>query len=402
MSAASDFDLPITDHIQPGHAGRAGLPVIQDAVDAGAEAPAGDALPIQDRLTERRTHAAEQQQQLNAALARFAEMAQRLVPGAAHMPAPAQVQRVLARRLGPLYPKSLIDQGGASLNPDLWRGAWYVFSYLARSQANGLRRRWQGEYEIDDFGRDQAVIDVLLPLAQFLYRSYWRVQASGVEHVPAAGRGLLVSNHSGVLPFDAAMISLAVYNGSAAQRWPRALVASWFPTLPFVSMLLQKTGQVQAHPLNAQRLLEQDELVTVFPEGIKGVGKPFRERYQLQRFGRGGFIKVALQTGAPILPVAVVGAEEIYPMIGQVGPLARVLGMPFFPLTPFWPWLGPLGLAPLPSKWVIEIGPPIQLESYGPRAAANPALVARLSDHVRQAIQHMLLARLAQRRSIFM
>jgi 1-acyl-sn-glycerol-3-phosphate acyltransferase len=169
-----------------------------------------------------------------------------------------------------------------------------------------------------------------------------------------------------------------------------------------VSILLQKTGQVPAHPLTAQRLLERDELVVVFPEGTKGVGKPFKDRYQLQRFGRGGFIKVALQTGAPIIPVAVVGAEEIYPVIGQVEPLARLLGLPFFPLTPTWPWTGPLGLAPLPTKWYIDIGQPIRLDGYDARAAANPAVVARLSEQVRSAIQRMLLERLARRRSVFL
>jgi 1-acyl-sn-glycerol-3-phosphate acyltransferase len=211
---------------------------------------------------------------------------------------------------------------------------------------------------------------------------------------------MLVSNHSGVLPFDGAMIGLALYNETTSQRLPRALAATWFPTLPFVSILLQKTGQVQAHPLNAQRLLERDELVVVFPEGIKGVGKSFKDRYQLQRFGRGGFIKVALQAKAPIIPVAVVGAEEIYPVIGQVNPLARLLGLPFFPLTPTWPWTGPLGLVPLPTKWTIDIGPPIYLDEYDARAASNPAVVAQLSDQVRATIQRMLLERLARRRSL--
>ncbi len=143
----------------------------------------------------------------------------------------------------------------------------------------------EGDYEIDDFGRDEAFLNVVLSLAQFLYQSYWRVEVSGVEHVPDQGRALLVSNHSGVLPFDGLMLGLALYNETPSQRLPRALADSWFPTLPFVSTLLQKTGQVQAHPLNALRLLERDELVAVFPEGTRGIGKPFRERYQLQRFG---------------------------------------------------------------------------------------------------------------------
>ena len=384
----------------------AGIELADERQEAGSDQQPAEPdlnLSVTDRLTERRIQEAERQGRLQAELARFAGAAQRLaMPGAEHAaPSAQQAQQALRRLLGPLFPQQLVEQGGAYLSPDLWRGAWYVASYLLRGQANSLRRRLEGDYELDDFGRDQGLLNVLLPLAGLLYRDYWRVEVSGSEHVPEQGRALLVSNHSGVLPFDGMMIGLALYHETASQRLPRALAASWFPTLPFVSMLLQKTGQVQAHPLNAQRLLERDELVVVFPEGIKGVGKPFRERYQLQRFGRGGFIKVALQSGAPIIPVAVVGAEEIYPMIGQAAPLARLLGMPFFPLTPTWPWTGPLGLAPLPTKWFIDIGQPIRLDGYDARAAANPAVVARLSDRVRDTIQRMLLERLAKRRSIF-
>ncbi len=363
----------------------------------------GDTLTFDDRLTTQRQQEAERQSRLQGELARFASAAQRLAPAGAETLAPSaqQAQRLLSGLLGPLYPRQLIAQGGVWLNPDLWRGAGYVARYLLAAQTSTLRRRLEGEYEIDDYGRDQGFIDVVLPLMQFLYRSYWRVTVSGIEHVPQQGRALLVANHSGVLPFDGAMLGLALYNETASQRLPRALADSWFPTLPFVSILLHKTGQTPAHPSTALRLLEQEELVVVFPEGTKGVGKPFHQRYQLQRFGRGGFIKVALQAGAPIIPVAIVGAEEIYPMIGRVDPLANMLGMPFFPLTPTWPWMGPLGLAPLPTKWTIDIGQPIHLEGYDSRAAANPAVVSRLSEQVRSTIQRMLLERLAQRRSVF-
>jgi len=361
------------------------------------------ALAIDDRLTAQRQRESERQDRLHEELSRFASAAQRLAPEGAQALAPSvqEMQHQLSRLLGPLYPRQLVEQGGVWLNPDLWRGAWYVGSYLLAAQTGSLRRRLAGEYEIDDFGRDQGFIDLLMPLLQFFYRNYWRVEVSGSQHVPDQGRALLVANHSGVLPFDGAMLGVALHNETASQRLPRALADSWFPTLPFISTLLHKTGQAPAHPITALRLLERDELVVVFPEGTKGIGKPFRDRYQLQRFGRGGFIKVALQTGAPILPVAIVGAEEIYPMIGRVEPIARLLGMPYFPLTPTWPWTGPLGLAPLPTKWFIDIGEPIHLNDYDARAAANPAIVARLSDQVRGAIQRMLLERLAQRRSLF-
>ncbi len=394
-----DAWLAIDDRIAPAR------PVTPAPPAASAEPVEGAGeLRIDDRLTEQRVREAERQSRLQGELARFARAAQRLAsPGAeAAAPSVQETQRLLSQLMGPFYPRQLIDQGGVWLSPDLWKGAWYVATYLLRAQTSSLRRRLEGNYEIDDFGRDEEFLSVVLSLAQFFYQSYWRVEVSGSAHVPEQGRALLVSNHSGVLPFDGLMIALALYNETPSQRLPRALADSWFPTLPFVSTLLQKTGQVQAHPLNALRLLERDELVAVFPEGTKGIGKPFRQRYQLQRFGRGGFIKVALQAGAPIIPVAVVGAEEIYPVIGRVEPLARLLGMPFFPLTPTWPWMGALGLAPLPTKWFIDIGQPIHLDGYDARAAANPALVARLTDQVRTTIQRMLLERLARRRSIFL
>jgi 1-acyl-sn-glycerol-3-phosphate acyltransferase len=408
LDLGGDGWLPIDDRTAPRPAatGASTLSVtpLQAAAGSAETDELGDELWIDDRLTGRRLHEEERQSRLNAELARFASAARRLAPPGAEalVPSAQEAQRLLRGMLGPFYPRQLIDQGGVWLSPDLWKGAWYVATYLLRSQAGSLRRRMEGDYEIDDFGRDQQLLDVVLPLFQLLYRSYWRVEVSGSEHVPAQGRAMLVSNHSGVLPFDGAMIGLALHNETASQRLPRALADAWFPTLPFISTLLMKTGQVQAHPLNALRLLERDELVAVFPEGTRGIGKPFRQRYQLQRFGRGGFIKVALQAGAPIIPVAVVGAEEIYPVIGRLDPLARLLGMPFFPLTPTWPWTGPLGLAPLPTKWFIDIGQPIHLAGYDAHDAANPAVVARLTDQVRTTIQRMLLERLAKRRSIFL
>lgn len=285
-------------------------------------------------------------------------------------------------------------------SPDVWKGMAYVSAYLARAQAGAVRRRLEGEYEVDPYGLDREFLDAVLPLAQFFYRHYWRVDVVGIENLPAEGPALLVSNHSGVLPFDGAMISTAILNEMTPPRLARALVADWFPTLPLVSILLQKTGQVQANPHNALRLLQQGELVVVFPEGYKGVGKLYRERYQLARFGRGGFIRLAVAAGVPIIPVAVVGAEEIYPVIARSNVLARLLGFPFFPITPTFPWTGPLGFVPVPSKWSIDFGQPIIIDHPGARAAANPVLVSQLTEQVRSVIQTMLLARLAKRRSV--
>jgi 1-acyl-sn-glycerol-3-phosphate acyltransferase len=184
-------------------------------------------------------------------------------------------------------------------------------------------------------------------------------------------------------------------------RHPRFLALNWAFDLPWISSALRKVGGVVASPYNALRLLEQDHLVAVFPEGVKGTGKPFSERYRLQRFGRGGFVEIALRAGAPIVPVAVVGSEEIYPKLGDIPPLARMLGAPFFPVTPTFPWLGPLGVVPLPSKWRIEFLEPIETGHLGPEAAADRAVVLELSEQVRDAIQQALYSNLVRRGPAF-
>jgi 1-acyl-sn-glycerol-3-phosphate acyltransferase len=219
--------------------------------------------------------------------------------------------------------------------------------------------------------------------------------------VPAHGRVLLTANHAGILPWDATMISMALLREHPLPRHPRFLVLDWAFDLPWISGGMRKVGGVVASPFNALRLLEQDQLVAVFPEGVKGTGKAFSERYRLQRFGRGGFVEIALRAGAPIVPVAVVGSEEIYPKLGDIPPLARMLGAPFFPLTPTFPWLGPLGVVPLPSKWRIEFLEPIETASYGPEAAEDRTLVLELSERVRAEIQQALYANLVRRGPAF-
>src|SRR2546423_5522707 len=184
-------------------------------------------------------------------------------------------------------------------------------------------------------------------------------------------------------------------------RPPRFLVLNWAFELPYVSVAMRKLGGVPASPFNAMRLLEQDELVAVFPEGIKGAGKSWRDRYRVQRFGRGGFVEIALRTGAPIVPVAVVGSEEIHPKLAESSVLARLTGAPYFPITPTFPLLGPLGAVPLPSRCRIEFGEPVDLTVLGPDAAEDRALVLELSEHVRDLIQRMLYANLVKRRHAF-
>ncbi len=265
-----------------------------------------------------------------------------------------------------------------------------------------LRRRVTGEYETDEFGFDPDLTDhVLLPMLRPLFRSWFRVDTQGLENVPDSGGALMVANHSGTLPVDALMTTVALHDEHPAQRRLRLLGADLIFDVPFAGSLSRKLGTTLACNEDAERLLTEGELVGVFPEGFKGVGKPFSERYTLQRFGRGGFVGAALRTGAPIIPCAIVGAEEIYPMLGNARTAARLLGLPYFPITPTFPLLGPLGLVPLPSKWLIAFGEPIETASYGPAAAEDPMLVFNLTDQVRETIQQSLYRLLMQRKGVF-
>ena len=266
-----------------------------------------------------------------------------------------------------------------------------------------VSRRLRGEYHEDEWGFDEEFAEAVYPLFEFLYEVWWRVEPDGVLNVPSHGRALLVSNHAGALfPFDASMILLAIMKRHPLPRWARFLVLDWAFVLPFISAFMRRVGGVPASRHNAARLLEQDHLVMVFPEGAKGTGKQFSERYRLQRFGRGGFVEVALRTGAPIVPVAVVGSEEIYPKLGDARPVARMLGASFVPITPTFPWLGPLGAIPLPSKWRIEFCEPIDLSGYGPDAAEDRRLLFDISEQVRETIQGKLYENLVKRGSAFL
>jgi 1-acyl-sn-glycerol-3-phosphate acyltransferase len=266
-----------------------------------------------------------------------------------------------------------------------------------------LADRLRGEYHEDEWGFDEQFAEAVFPLFEFLYRVWWRVDTDGVGHVPSHGRALLVANHAGSLfPFDATMMTMAVMKEHPLPRWPRFLVLDWAFALPFLSAFMRRAGGVPASPHNASRLLEQDELVMVFPEGVKGTGKQFSERYRLQRFGRGGFVEIALRTRSPIVPVAVVGSEEIYPKLAESAALARATGAPFVPVTPTFPWLGPLGLVPLPSKWRIEFCEPIDISEHPPEAADDRRIVFDISERVHETIQEKLYENLVKRGSAFL
>lgn len=265
-----------------------------------------------------------------------------------------------------------------------------------------LRRRIAGEYDVDDFGFDPELTEQVLSVPlRVLYDHWFRVETRGLENIPDSGGALVVSNHSGTIPLDALMTQLAILDHHPAHRHLRLLAADLVFSVPVVAPLARKSGATLACNADAQRLLSGGELVGVYPEGFKGIGKAYRDRYKLQRFGRGGFVSAALKAGVPIVPVSVVGAEETYPLLGNAKSLARALGLPYLPITPLFPLLGPLGLVPLPSKWIIEFGEPIETASFGPAAAEDPLLVFNLTDQVRETIQQSLLALLMQRRSIF-
>ena len=265
-----------------------------------------------------------------------------------------------------------------------------------------LRRRVTGDYEVDDFGFDAELNDrVFMAPLRPLYEKWFRVETRGIENVPSEGGALVVANHSGTIALDSVMTQLALHDHHPAHRKLRMLGANLVFQTPFMGEIARKSGATLACNPDAERLLSTGEIVGVWPEGFKGVGKPYSERYKLQRFGRGGFVATALRTRTPIIPCAIVGAEEIYPILGDAKTLARLFGLPYFPLTPTFPWLGPLGLVPLPSKWIIEFGEPIMTDHFPDGAADDPMLVFNITDQVRESIQQSLYRLLVQRRSVF-
>jgi 1-acyl-sn-glycerol-3-phosphate acyltransferase len=265
-----------------------------------------------------------------------------------------------------------------------------------------VRRRLTGDFTVDEFGFDEDFTEhAYLPLLRPLYRRWFRVEVRGIENIPTEGGALVVANHSGTIAMDSLMTQVAVHDEHPTHRHLRMLGADLVFQTPVIGQVARRSGSTLAANPDAERLLSQGELVGVWPEGFKGVGKPFSERYKLQRFGRGGFVSAALRTGVPIIPCSIVGAEEIYPIIGNMRTVARLMGAPYAPITPTWPLLGPLGLVPLPSKWIIEFGSPVETADLGAGAADDPMLVFDLTDQVRETIQQTLYSLLMQRRSVF-
>ena len=311
---------------------------------------------------------------------RFEAVIEKIEP---FLPHPRDRKNLLSRFNTPL------NLGQSLFKPRLHRNLWRRFSM-----------RGTGE-EVDEFGYDAVYEDRMKSIFDFLYKKCWRIEAEGVTNIPDSGRALLVSNHSGAIPFDALMIKLAVRYNHPARRETRPLVENFSYYFPFIGNFLARTGSIRACQENAQRLLEKDEAIVVFPEGNKGPTKLFRERYRLQRFGRGGFVRLAIKTRTPIVPIAVVGAEEIYPVFARADFIGKRLGLPIFFITPTFPWFGPLGAIPLPSKWYIRVGEAIRCDEYPPESAEDEILVNQLSEKIRSLIQEMIYDMLKKRKSVW-
>jgi 1-acyl-sn-glycerol-3-phosphate acyltransferase len=302
----------------------------------------------------------------------------------------ADLRREIRARLPALdAPEDAAPETGASID-------WFALFDELRVRLNtfGMQERTG---EIDEFGMDEMVVRRAQPLLEFLRRRYWRVEVSGSEEIPSDGPALFVANRSGLLPWDGLMLAHVVARAHPRGEHPRFMVADWLITLPFVQPYLARLGGVRACRENAQRLLGSGRSVVAFPEGVKGAAKVYRERYRVQRFGRGGVVRLAIEAGVPIVPVCVIGAEEVHPILFKLETVARGFGLPFLPVTPTFPWLGPLGAVPLPSKWSVRFGPRLDAESLGREAASDELLIARLNDELRQAIQTMLDVELRRR-----
>jgi 1-acyl-sn-glycerol-3-phosphate acyltransferase len=260
--------------------------------------------------------------------------------------------------------------------------------YLRQWGRMGMRNRSE---EVDEFGLDPKYEARYAPFFDFLYKHYFRVDTQGTENIPGEGRCLIVSNHSGgTLPYDGIMLRTTLRHEHPDRRELRWLAEDFIYYLPFVGAVMNRLGAVRACQENAERLLDRERLVAVFPEGAKGTGKLYKERYRLQRFGRGGFIRLCLRTQTPLVPCAIIGAEEANPMLYRIEYMTKALGIPYLPITPTFPALGPLGLLPAPTKWKIRFGEPLRFDEYGPEAADDEILVGRLAERVRGTVQGLI------------
>jgi 1-acyl-sn-glycerol-3-phosphate acyltransferase len=256
-------------------------------------------------------------------------------------------------------------------------------------------------YGFDPFGAERESALLSYVVMRVLHKHWFRVQSHGLENIPLEGAALVVPNHSGVIAIDAAMLATDVFMNLERPRVVRAVVDYFTSLLPFVNVFFTRSGQLVGHSKNFEDLLRHDHLVGVFPEGARGVGKRFRQRYKLRRFNV-GFVELSLIHKVPIIPTAIIGAEEQAPMFANIASLARLFHLPFFPITPFFPWLGPIGLIPLPSKYHISYGEAFRFyEEYPPETVSDSQTIRMLADKVQLRVQEMIEAGLQQRQTIY-
>lgn len=300
-------------------------------------------------------------------------------------PQPAPRPRPPAKRRAPVLPtlgeielpepQGLIDR---FLGEDT-RRVLAAFSHLVEAE---------GPY--DRFGFSPEVTRRAFPFFQALYRGWFRVQSEGHANLPESGPAVLVSNHAGLLPFDGAMTVVDIALHTDPPRLARAIVDRWAGTLPWINVFYARVGQVIGTRENFADLLDEGQLVLVYPEGTEGIRKTIAQRYRLQPF-RVGFVEQALRSRAPIVPMAVIGSDDQAPVLYDLKPLARWLGLPVAPITPTFPWLGPLGLLPYPVRYRIVYGEPLPFhQRFGPEGAEDARLVRYLANQVRRAVQHLI------------
>jgi 1-acyl-sn-glycerol-3-phosphate acyltransferase len=247
-----------------------------------------------------------------------------------------------------------------------------------------------GDTPFDRYGFSPDVIRRAFPIFQALYHWYFRVASTGHESLPAEGPAVLVANHGGLLPFDAAMAIVDVLLHTDPPRLARTIVDRWAGSLPWINVFYARVGQVVGTRENFSDLLDDGQLVLVFPEGMDGVRKPITQRYRVQGF-HVGFVEQALRARAPIVPVAILGSDDQAPILADVKPVAKLFGLPFLPVTPTFPWLGPLGLLPYPVRYRIVYGEPLRYhERFGPEGAEDARLVRYLANQVRRAVQVLI------------
>lgn len=358
--------------------------------DAHSVAPESEVVrPVASAAS--REHLEQQIKDLEARLDAMISLKKK--PSSPPPPVPAAMAAPPQRRDRELAQATESSPGATAkevLSSDFYHRQWGRQSLRTRSE------------DVDEFGHDPAYEARFIPFFDFLCKTYFRVEVEGTANIPDEGRCLVVGNHSGgPLPYDGVMLRTVLRREHPKQRELRWLAEDFIYYLPFVGSAMNRLGAVRACQENAERLLAEERLVAVFPEGAKGIGKLFKDRYRLQRFGRGGFIRLCLRTQTPIVPCAIVGAEEANPMLYRIEYMAKTLGIPYLPITPTFPALGPLGLLPAPTKWRVVFGEPLSFDGYGPEAADDDILVGRLAERVRTTIQGMLDRMVAARKSVW-